>query len=87
MTGHRRLGYLPRRVQWDREALMQSLRSGQGRADFLTELETHLRGHSAEWKAIHHDAQTPNAEWGFFTDALLTTGGRHFSEAPECRPV
>eukprot|EP00959_Pyramimonas_sp_CCMP1952_P044465 929206-Pyramimonas_sp.AAC.1 len=63
MTEHRRLGYLPRAIRWNREALMQSLRSGQGRAAFLMELETYLREHADEWATIQNEEQTPNADW------------------------
>eukprot|EP00959_Pyramimonas_sp_CCMP1952_P145521 3046586-Pyramimonas_sp.AAC.1 len=39
-----------------------------------------------QWKQIQHDEQTPHNDWGFFMDALLTIGGKHFSRAPEYRP-
>eukprot|EP00959_Pyramimonas_sp_CCMP1952_P429720 8999471-Pyramimonas_sp.AAC.1 len=79
MVENVRLGYVPRLVCWNREALMQSFRGGQGRADFLLELEAYMRSTEDTWEQIQREDQTPNNDWGFFMDALLTFGSKHFA--------
>ena len=43
MDEHPRLDYVPRKFHWNKDFLVQSLRSGLGRADFLLELEARVR--------------------------------------------
>eukprot|EP00959_Pyramimonas_sp_CCMP1952_P100136 2094008-Pyramimonas_sp.AAC.1 len=83
MVENVRFGHVPRLVRWNREALMQSLGCGQGRADFLLELEAYMRSTEDAWKQIQREEQTPNNDWCSFMEALLTIGSKHFAKSPE----
>ena len=52
MDEHPRLDYVPRKFHWNKDFLVQSLRSGLGRADFSFELESHVRANASERHTI-----------------------------------
>eukprot|EP00959_Pyramimonas_sp_CCMP1952_P421520 8830524-Pyramimonas_sp.AAC.1 len=85
LTQDRRLGCVPRRTHWNREALAQSLRSAQSRARFHMELEAYMCSRADEWHNIQRDEQAPDADCGFFMDARTTIDSKYFAVAHECR--
>eukprot|EP00959_Pyramimonas_sp_CCMP1952_P384445 8057114-Pyramimonas_sp.AAC.1 len=66
----------------DPSALMQAVRSGKGKSDFLQAVATELEAREAEFEGY---AQTGSADTFFekMEDVLTTIGHRHFSRAPQ----
>eukprot|EP00959_Pyramimonas_sp_CCMP1952_P334459 7004344-Pyramimonas_sp.AAC.1 len=63
-----------------------ALRNGANRAEFLQAVEARLRQDEEEIKEVRSTEQTPNAEWGYFADAVGKEASTFFTADPEHSP-
>eukprot|EP00959_Pyramimonas_sp_CCMP1952_P273170 5710080-Pyramimonas_sp.AAC.1 len=60
-----RYGFAYQPVRWNREALMDALRTGTHRAEFIMAVENRLNREAAQHQQIRREEQTPNHEWAY----------------------
>ena len=73
------------REEWNADALMEGVRVGSGRADFLAALEDRVKTEEAQWSPLLQ-LHYPNKLGDYLNKVLVETGERFFKKEPMDAP-
>eukprot|EP00959_Pyramimonas_sp_CCMP1952_P002728 56382-Pyramimonas_sp.AAC.1 len=78
-----RHGFADQPIKWNREALMEALRRGTHRAEFLTDVENRLNREAAQHQQIRREEQTPKHEWAYILQVMAQEAQKYFTSSVE----